>query len=312
MLGELAGAVELQAIGEQEQADLRAGDGVVAVGDGVDDGFVDDAEIVGGNSSFARPSFSQGRPHESGDERDSGVDLIGDRAGKPLRVDEIVGGEASTSVARGFDGPRRQELGRLRREDEQASHRRAVQAVLIPEGHSGVAQKVEPGNRRQSPEERLESIAVKVPHGGGMHRLFVEHVLAAPLLEKPGKLRRREVPLGGPDPYVVTTTRCSVHIQSAWHLRQQNTVIAFFVVRQECLADDRANRRIAVVGRDIEKPVLDRIPFLRGNPARRARVIDTEEHNAPFGVRKRNQLAGKLLRVGGQHASVPETNLLEL
>ena len=65
------------------------------------------------------------------------------------------------------------------------------------------------------------------------------------------------------------------------------------------------------MGRHIEKPVLDRIPSLRGNPARRARVIDAEEHDTPFSVCKRNQLAGKLLRVGGQHASVPETNLLE-
>ena len=72
------------------------------------------------------------------------------------------------------------------------------------------------------------------------------------------------------------------------------------------------SRRVAVVGRDIEKPVLDRIQSLRGNPARIARVIDAEEHDAPFSVRERNQLAGKLFGVGGQHAPVPEANLLEL
>ena len=103
-----------------------------------------------------------------------------------------------------------------------------------------------------------------------------------------------------------------MHIQAARHLRQQNTVIAFFVVRQECLADDRTNRRIAVVGRDIEKPVLDRIQSPRWNPARGARVIDTEEHDAPFCVRKCNQLAGKLFRVGRRHGPVPEANFLEL
>ena len=103
-----------------------------------------------------------------------------------------------------------------------------------------------------------------------------------------------------------------MHIQSAWHLRQQNAAIAFFVIRQECLADNRANWRIAVVGRDIEKPVLDRIPSLQGNPARIARVIDAEEHDTPFSVCKRNQLAGKLFRVGGWHGPVPEANLLEL
>ena len=40
-------------------------------------------------------------------------------------------------------------------------------------------------------------------------------------------------------------------------------------------------------------------------------VIDTEEHDAPFCIRKFNQLAGKLIRVGGQHAPVPEANFLE-
>ena len=48
-VGRLAGAVELQAFGEEEETDLRAGDGVVAVGDGVDDGFVDDVASAGGN-----------------------------------------------------------------------------------------------------------------------------------------------------------------------------------------------------------------------------------------------------------------------
>ena len=73
-VGELAGAVELQAVGEQEQADLRAGDGVVAVGDGVDDGFVGDVEIVGDGIATARP-FVRWRPHEAGDEDDAGIDL---------------------------------------------------------------------------------------------------------------------------------------------------------------------------------------------------------------------------------------------
>ena len=34
-VGQLAGAVELQPVGEQEQTNLRPGDGVVGVGDGV-------------------------------------------------------------------------------------------------------------------------------------------------------------------------------------------------------------------------------------------------------------------------------------
>ena len=39
-VGELARAVEIQAVGVREETDHRAGDGVVAVGNGVDDGFV--------------------------------------------------------------------------------------------------------------------------------------------------------------------------------------------------------------------------------------------------------------------------------
>ena len=48
-VGQFAGVVELQAVGEQEEAGLRAGDGVVAVDDGVDDGFIDDVESAGGS-----------------------------------------------------------------------------------------------------------------------------------------------------------------------------------------------------------------------------------------------------------------------
>ena len=217
-----------------------------------------------------------------------------------------------TAIAGGFDGPRRQELGRLRREREQAGHRRAVDAVLVPERHPGVAQEIEPRDGRRPSEERLESIAVEVLHGGGEHGLLVEHVLSSSLLEQPGELRWREVTLGGPDARVVTTTRGSVHVQAARYLRQQNAVFAFLVIRQECLADDRPNRRIAVVGRDVENPMFDRIPLRRGDSVHRAGIIDSEEHDTPFRVRKSNQLAGKLFRVGGQHAPVPEANLLEL
>ena len=54
----------------------------------------------------------------------------------------------------------------------------------------------------------------------------------------------------------------------------------------------------STVGRYVEKPVFDRIPSLRGDSARGAGVIDTQEHDTPFCVRKCNQLAGKLFRVG--------------
>ena len=125
---------------------------------------------------------------------------------------QVIGGKARTTVAGGLDGPRRQEVGRLGREREQASHRRAVHAILVSEGHPSVAQQVQPRNGRRPLEERLESIAVEVLHGGGEHRLLVEHVLAASLLEEPGEFRRRKIPLGGPDPRIVAPTEYSVHI----------------------------------------------------------------------------------------------------
>ena len=97
--------MELQAVGVQEQADLRAGEGVVAVGGSVDDGFVGDVEIVGDGIATVRPLI-RWRPHEAGDDDDAGVDLVGDGAGEPFRVDEIVGGQSGSPVARGFDGAR--------------------------------------------------------------------------------------------------------------------------------------------------------------------------------------------------------------
>ena len=50
----------------------------------------------------------------------------------------------------------------------------------------------------------------------------------------------------------------------------------------------------------------------RRDPAHRARIVDTKEHDAAFGVRERDQLPGKLLGVGGDDASIPEAHLLEL
>ena len=89
-------------------------------------------------------------------------------------------------------------------------------------------------------------------------------------------------------------------------------MIDFFVVRQKCLADDRPNRRIALVGREVEKPMFDR-PSLSGEIPRAALESSTPRNTTPpFGVRKRNQLAGNLFGVGRQYAPVPDTNLVEL
>ena len=161
-------------------------------------------------------------------------------------------------------------------------------------------------------EERLESIAVEVVHGGGRHRLLVEYVLAAPLLEQSGKFRRHQVSFGGPDSYVVAPTRGSVHVQSPGNHRHQDPVIDTAVTREQHLADDRSDRRVAVVGCDVEKPVLCRIQTLVRNPAHPARIIDTKEDGTPCGVRERDELTSELFRIGRQHASIPETHLLEL
>ena len=55
-VGQPAGAVDLEPVGEQEKADLRARDGVVAVSDGIDDGFVDDIQIVRRVRAAGRPA----------------------------------------------------------------------------------------------------------------------------------------------------------------------------------------------------------------------------------------------------------------
>ena len=46
------------------------------MGDGVDDSFVDDIEIVGGGVATVR-AFVLWRLHEAGDEGDIGIDLVG-------------------------------------------------------------------------------------------------------------------------------------------------------------------------------------------------------------------------------------------
>ena len=48
------------------------------------------------------------------------------------------------------------------------------------------------------------------------------------------------------------------------------------------------------------------------DPRHGARIVNAEEHDATIGVRKCDQLAGKLLRVGGDHAAPGETHFLEL
>ena len=91
-----------------------------------------------------------------GDEGDAGVGLVGDGVGEAFRVDEIVGGQSGSAVARGFDGAGGEEFGRFGPEGQQAGHGGVVHAVFVLEGHPSVPQQVEPGDGRRSPEERFE------------------------------------------------------------------------------------------------------------------------------------------------------------
>jgi len=120
-VGQLARAVELQPIGEQEQADLRSGDGVVAVGDGVHDRFVDDVEVVPRVAAASARSGVRRRLHELRDEGDPRVDLVGHRPGKPLGVNEVVGRQPLVAITGGFDGGGGQEVGGFGAEGQRRS-----------------------------------------------------------------------------------------------------------------------------------------------------------------------------------------------
>ena len=129
--------------------------------------------------------FARWRLHEAGDEGDAGADLVGDGAGEAFCVDEIVGGQSGSPVARGFDGAGGEEFERFGPEGQEAGHGGAVYAVFVPEDHPGVPQQVEPGDGRRSPEECFEPVTVQGVHGCGEYGLFIENVLVAPLLEEP-------------------------------------------------------------------------------------------------------------------------------
>jgi len=117
-------------------------------------------------------------------------------------VDEVVGGQALTRIARRLDRTGGEELGGFRAEGQQAGDGGAVDAALVAERHAGVAEQVEPGDGGRASEEGLESVAVEVVDGGGQDGLLVEHVFASALLEQAGELRGREVALRGADAQV--------------------------------------------------------------------------------------------------------------
>ena len=77
--------------------------------------------------------------------------------------------------------------------------------------------------------------------------------------------------------------------------------------REDDLAQNRSNRRLAVVRGDVDDPVLDRVEALRRDAGHGAGIVDAEEDGAAGGVREPNQLTREVLGVGGQDAAVAET-----
>ncbi len=226
-------------------------------------------------------------------------------------MDEVVGRQARSPVAGGFDRSGSEEIGRLSGEHQQAGHGGAVRAVLVAYGHPRVAQQVEPGNRRRPSEERLKSVAVEVSHGCGEHRLLVEHVLASSLLKEPGELRRGKVPFRGPDADVVAPARGAMDVEPARDLRQKNAPVFAACRRQQCLADDRPDRWIAVVRRDVEQPLLDHVQSVGRDAGHCSGIVDPEEDRAALGIRERHQLAGQVFGVGRGHPPLAQAQLLE-
>ena len=101
----------------------------------------------------------------------------------------------------------------------------------------------------------------------GEDGLFVEHVLAAPLLEEPGELRGREVPLGGPEPCIVPPPGGAMHVQSARNLHQKNTLVAPAIARKQCLADDWPDRPRSRRSTGHRRRPRPKRPWMRSRPA---------------------------------------------
>ena len=83
-------------------------------------------------------------------------------------------------------------------------------------------------------------------------------------------------------------------------------------VREQILAQNRSDRRVAVVRGEVDDPVFDHIQALDRNPAHGAGVVDAKKHDAALGVGERHQLARELFGIGRRHASFPEADILEL
>ena len=155
-------------------------------------------------------------------------------------------------------------------------------------------------------------MAVEVVDGGGQDGLLVEHVFASALLEQAGELGGREVAPGGADAQVVAPAGRAVHVDAARYLGQKHMPFVAGGRREEDLAQNRSNRRLAVVRGDVGDPALDRVEARRRDAGHGAGIVYAEEDGAAVGVREGNQLTREVLGVGGQDAAVAEAEGLEL
>ena len=76
-------------------------------------------------------------------------------------------------------------------------------------------------------------------------------------------------------------------------MRKKHSSITSLAARWECLPDDQTYRWIAVFDCDVEKPALNRIHSLPGNPACHAGIVNAKDYDTSLGIR----VPGKLLGV---------------
>ena len=305
-VGQPARAVEIQPVREQEQAYLRAADGVVAVRDGVDDGLVHHVDVVGGRSAIGT-SFL----HELRDEGGGGVDLVGNGASEAFNVRQMVGREFAAGVTGGFYGAGGQKIRRFGGEREQPCHRRAILALFVRRGDTGVAQQIQPRDGRRTAKECFETMLVEGRNAGCEHRSLVEDVLAAALLEQAHELRWREIALRAANALIVAPSGGAMHIEATRNLRK-NQVFARIAVSHYMLADDGADGRVAVLRGDVDKPSLHRVKALLGDAQRHTGIIHAEEQCAAIRVGERHHLAGHGFGVRCPHATARQPQLFEL
>lgn len=103
-----------------------------------------------------------------------------------------------------------------------------------------------------------------------------------------------------------------MYVEAPRNVGQEHVAFVAGGGREQDLAENRANGRLAVVRGDVDDPALDRVEALRRNPVHGAGVIHSEEDGAADGIREGHEFGCEVFRIGGEHAAVAEKNRLEL